>query len=1128
MRTPLAMFGRSRLHMLVVLPALLSPTAHAQVVLDGSVGPGVPGSLMPTISGAFPNGEFAITDGLGTAVGGNLFHSFTQLDLTEGQGATFSGPASVVNILSRVTGGSASNIDGTLRVTIDGANLFLVNTAGVVFGPNARLDLTGAFIATTADVLPLADGGHFAVSTDPADSLLTSAHPHAFGFLGAGPGDISVTGSTLAVAPGQTLTIVSGPIQITAGQLEASGGGVNLVAVDSAGEVHLDPTDIDSPIDMQTITASADITAGPGTVINTDGNGGGRVLIRGNDLTMFGALVNARSFGTADGRATDIGLTGRLDMTASAVDTTTASPLARGGDINVAAQAVNIDGFGIETGAGLFAITAAAAEGGDISVESDTIDLLMGGSIFTVAAAAGRGGDIRLTAGAIVVDSGPLGTDPAGGVQAITSAPGTGRGGDIHINTGSLDVLRKGGVGVVTTGPGDAGTMNVTATDITVDLVSEDFVGGGLGSASLSPVLAGRSGDLNITTETLMTVNQGPVTTVTIGPGDSGDINVVADRIFMSGDLTTSSLAPVHGGRAGSIDVTTDTLDITVFGKIDASTLSDSASGSIRVNAGSWITVRDGGSINVSARSGFGADSGSIALEAEVIEVIDGGSVTSSTTGTGLGGKVDLTAHERMTLRAGRVTSDTFLSVNGGPGGSVSIDTALLEILDRGEISTNTFGSADAGNVMITAGQVVIDASLAPADSFTGIRSESIGTFLSGQADVSVTLDIAHPTNELIITTLTSPTGTQVKLFDAFGTTLSGSNFTNTTVDDSASQGFATGAAPYTGVFLPLEPLAALINQSAAGRWTLAVIELGRFPAGQINSWSLRIGNRVFQATDLPAPLGALDTFRSTIDVPDLGLAVTGTPGIPAGGRAGGIDIVADHVSLIGPAEVSVASRGIGDSGDITVTAAESIDLRNRPLIAASADQSNGGNITLAAGTSITLGDSQITAQAAANGGEITLNAPIHIRLADSVVTAEAGGDGGNITIDPQAVILDNSRIVANAINGDGGDITIVADAFLVSSDSHISASSQFGVSGSIQINSPDTDLAGSLARLSASLASTSTHLSRHCATMFSGRVSSFILTGQGGIPIQPGGRLPSPPPASQTAETAIHTDTTP
>ena len=101
--------------------------SHAEVTLDGTLGP----------SGLISGPDYMISDDLGQLKGGNLFHSFGIFNAITGESATFTGPNSVENILGRVTGGSASIIDGCLSSQIPGANLFLMNPSGLMFGPNA-------------------------------------------------------------------------------------------------------------------------------------------------------------------------------------------------------------------------------------------------------------------------------------------------------------------------------------------------------------------------------------------------------------------------------------------------------------------------------------------------------------------------------------------------------------------------------------------------------------------------------------------------------------------------------------------------------------------------------------------------------------------------------------------------------------------------------------------------------------------------------------------------------------------------------------------------------------------------------------------------------------------------------
>ena len=145
---------------------------QARIRTDGTVGPAV------TLSGP----HFQIPDTLGTTRGQNLFQSFQTFNLNSGEIATFTGPNSIANVFSRVTGGSPSSINGLLQCTIPGANFFFINPAGVLFGPNGAVDVQGSFAVTTADYIRFADGGRFDARM-PANDVLTVANPVAFGFL---------------------------------------------------------------------------------------------------------------------------------------------------------------------------------------------------------------------------------------------------------------------------------------------------------------------------------------------------------------------------------------------------------------------------------------------------------------------------------------------------------------------------------------------------------------------------------------------------------------------------------------------------------------------------------------------------------------------------------------------------------------------------------------------------------------------------------------------------------------------------------------------------------------------------------------------------------------------------------
>jgi large exoprotein involved in heme utilization and adhesion len=132
--------------------------------------------------------------------------------------------------------------------------------------------------------------------------------------------------------------------------------------------------------------------------------------------------------------------------------------------------------------------------------------------------------------------------------------------------------------------------------------------------------------------------------------------------------------------------------------------------------------------------------------------------------------------------------------------------------------------------------------------------------------------------------------------------------------------------------------------------------------------------------------------------------------------------------------------------------------------------------------------------------------------VSSEITTSVKGetGNGGNITIEPQLVILNHSSIKAEAIKGHGGDIMITAGEFIPSSDSTISATSQLGISGTIEINGPRVDVNGALVVLSSELRSAAQVLRDSCAAQSVRPQSSLVEAGRGGLPQDPEATLPA------------------
>ena len=185
-----------------------------------------------------------------------------------------------------------------------------MNPAGIVFGPNASLNVGGSVSFTTADYLRLADGARFNALPGPQDAAISSAPVAAFGFLGTNPAAITVQGGHLSVSEGHGISLVGGNIDITAGTLEngtsqparlsAPGGQINVVSVAGAGEQNivgaaglagpsLDPAN--APGQGGTIQLTS------GAMLQTSSSTGnaGPIFIRGGQLVMENATLEANT-----------------------------------------------------------------------------------------------------------------------------------------------------------------------------------------------------------------------------------------------------------------------------------------------------------------------------------------------------------------------------------------------------------------------------------------------------------------------------------------------------------------------------------------------------------------------------------------------------------------------------------------------------------------------------------------------------------------------------------------------------------------------------------------------------------------------------------------------------------------
>ncbi|MEO0541603.1 MAG: filamentous hemagglutinin N-terminal domain-containing protein, partial [Cyanobacteria bacterium P01_A01_bin.105] len=214
--------------------------ASAQVIPDTTLGAESSDVLL---NGITVNGTTADLVRGGAQRQGNLFHSFEQFSIGAGQRIYFDNPVGVGRIFNRVTGAQCSNIFGTLGVN-GGADLFLLNPNGIVFGPDARLDLQGSFAASTADAIEFGALGSYGTEGAGVPGSLLTVSPSAFLFGGVEvPGEIVVESVAdevgLKVANGESLVLLGSDVTVDGGRLTAYEGRVEVGALVGAGTVGL-------------------------------------------------------------------------------------------------------------------------------------------------------------------------------------------------------------------------------------------------------------------------------------------------------------------------------------------------------------------------------------------------------------------------------------------------------------------------------------------------------------------------------------------------------------------------------------------------------------------------------------------------------------------------------------------------------------------------------------------------------------------------------------------------------------------------------------------------------------------------------------------------------------------------
>ena len=695
------------------------PTAApAQVVADPSIG---------TI--ATPNDTtFQITGG--TIAGNrNLFHSFSRFDVPTGGVANFLNSPNIVNIFSRVTGGTASQIDGIVR-SAGTANLFLMNPSGIIFGTNAQLDVGGSFVTTTANAIQFGDRGVFSAFISESPSQLLTIDPSALVFNQTNIAPIQSNSSNLGVLEGQSLVLIGGDVTLDNSSLYVSyfpGGRVELGGLAAPGRVDLTLDGSIFRLGFPDNISRANVLLKNGSSVDVTAGGGGSIAINAQNLSLQNSSLFAGiagGYGTPASKAGDIDikLSGTLTVEENSRISNDVSSrnFGNGGDINIYVRQfverdsqvsastfsagsagnifINVSGLvdlsGVTTNSGpggLFAQVEknGVGHGGDLTLITKQLNVSDGSKVQVATLGNGDAGNLFIHAAEInVFETGKphqYSTAINAGVtfdSNVNNSP-KGNGGNLTIETGRLSIRNGAEVTVDTSGRGDAGKLLVKATDLVEVVGQNSFL-----TADVNSGAAGQGGSLEIKTANLVVREGARLSVDTRGTGNAGSLSIEA-RQFIERDSQVSA-STFSAGSAGNIF-------INVSGLVDLS--------GVTTNSG------PGGLFAQVEKNGVG-HGGDLTLITKQLNVSDGSKVQVATLGNGDAGNLFIHAAEINVFETGKphqystainagVTFDS--NVNNSPkgnGGNLTIETGRLSIRNGAEVTVDTSGRGDAGKAI--------------------------------------------------------------------------------------------------------------------------------------------------------------------------------------------------------------------------------------------------------------------------------------------------------------------------------------------------------------------------------------------------------------------------------------------
>ncbi len=676
--------------------------SKAQIIKDGTL----PNNSVTKVQGN------TITIEGGTQADNNLFHSFQNFSVSTGSIVFFNNSANVQNIISRVTGTSASNIDGLIRAN-GIANIFLINPNGIVFGQNARLDIGGSFLASTANSIKFTDGSQFSAVNTPNQPILTISVPSGLQF-GSNLGVIQVQGTGriiqdsdfrvpldankfsngLQVKPDKTLALIGGDILLEGGILSTKNGRIELGSI-AKGDPNIkqENNGWSFSYGKTSIFGNIKLSENALVYVNSLKGEGNTINIHGREIRILnGSLIFSQNQQYKQNGGITVNASELLELkdstqfSLSAIFTSNFGKTA-GENIQISANKINMEGSQIAT------TTFSDASGGNIVVnnvdnlkiigsDTSTVNPFGYGSINTFSYINhGVGGNIAGKIKTLILE------DRA---NITTNSSSYGSAGDVKLSTENITLKNGGGLGSTTFNMGKGGNVFVNASNqIEIIGVSPSV---GPSTIKAGTFGSGDAGILEINTPRLSIREGAGVSTNTVSSGNGGSLTINApDFIEVSGVNSNSNNPSFIDSSATILD---ESLRVR-FSRVPPNPTGDA--GKLTLKTGS-LNVKDGAQVTVK-NSGPG-NAGTLNINADRISITNTGGITATTT-VGEGGDIDIKS-KLLQLRFGTISATAGQQGTNGNGGNIRIATDILSASNNSAITANAF-LGRGGNIRIDA-----------------------------------------------------------------------------------------------------------------------------------------------------------------------------------------------------------------------------------------------------------------------------------------------------------------------------------------------------------------------------------------------------------------------------------------